>query len=180
MIQRKRILFSVVLIVALFASLWMMNLTSVQAAPKPTPTPIPTLPTPLPPGTYYVSISGNDNNSGTVSLPWRHIQYALDHVGAGSTVNVLTGVYDEKVTFPRSGTSGNYIVLQNYMDNSPVIDGNARIINGTVMVLWISAQTSADASRFAAADIGRRAWRVSLSLNCFLQLRTFRKRISET
>jgi hypothetical protein len=137
MIQRKRILFSVVLIVALFASISMMNLTSVQAAPKPTPTPIPTLPTPLPPGTYYVSVSGNDINSGTVSLPWRHIQYALDHVGAGSTVNVLTGVYDEKVTFPRSGTSGNYIVLQNYAGNSPVIDGTGVSISGETGLVTI-------------------------------------------
>src|SRR3569832_106268 len=78
MIQRKRIFFSALMIVVLFASLGMMNLTSVQAAPKPTATPIPTLGTPLPPGTYYVSVSGNDANPGTLAAPWRHIQYAMD------------------------------------------------------------------------------------------------------
>src|SRR5690349_9373974 len=113
MIQRKRIFFSALMIVALFVSLWMVNLTSVQAAPKPTATPIPTLGTALPPGTFYVSVNGNDANAGTLAAPWRHIQYAMDRVGAGSTVNVLTGVYNEFVTFRNSGSSGNYIVLQN-------------------------------------------------------------------
>src|SRR6476620_444490 len=110
MIQRKRIPWSILLIVALFASLWMVNLTSVQAAPRPTATPTPTLGPTLPPGTYYVSVSGHDTNPGTFSLPWRHIQYALDHLGAGSTVNVLTGVYNETATFRNSGSaSGGYL-----------------------------------------------------------------------
>src|ERR1044071_1725667 len=101
MIQRTKIFLSGLLIVVLLGSLWMMNLTSVQAAPPQAPkTPTPTsapLPTPLPPGTYYVSVSGNDANTGTLASPWRNIQYALNHVGAGSTVNVLTGVYNEYV-----------------------------------------------------------------------------------
>jgi hypothetical protein len=135
--QRKRILSSVLLIVALSASLWMVNLTSAQAAPKPTATPIPTLGTPLPPGSYYVSISGNDVNSGTLASPWRHIQYALDRVGAGSTVHVLNGVYNEKVTFPRSGASGNYIILQNYTGHAPVIDGTSLPISGETGLVTI-------------------------------------------
>jgi hypothetical protein len=138
MIQRKSIFFSALMIVVLFASLWMVNLTSVQAAPKPTATPIPTLGTALPPGTYYVSVSGNDANSGTLAAPWRHIQYAMDRVGAGSTVNVLTGVYNEYVTFKNSGSSGNYVVLQNYTGNSPVIDGTGLPISGEVGLVTIA------------------------------------------
>jgi hypothetical protein len=138
MIQRKRIFFSALMIVVLFASLWMVNLTSVQAAPKPTATPIPTLGTPLPPGTYYVSISGNDANPGTLAAPWRHIQYAMDRIGAGSTVNVLTGVYNEYVTFKNSGSSGNYVVLQNYTGNTPVIDGTGLPISGEVGLVTIA------------------------------------------
>ena len=132
MIQRTRIFLSVVMIVVVFASLGMVNHTSVEAAPKPTATPTFTPAPPLPPGNYYVSVSGNDANPGTFAAPWRHIQYAMDRVGAGSTVNVLTGVYNEYVTFTRSGTSGNYIVLQNYTGNTPVIDGMGLPINGEV------------------------------------------------
>src|SRR6187200_497924 len=105
--QRKRTLSSVLILVALFASLWMVNLTSVQAAPKPTATPTSTPAPTLPRGTYYVSTSGNDTNPGTLAAPWRHIQYAIDRVVGGSTVNVLTGIYNESVTFKRSGSSGN-------------------------------------------------------------------------
>lgn len=143
MIQRKRILLSVLLIVVLSLSLWMVNTTPVQASPPYAPkTPIPTItPTPIPtvpPGVYYVSVSGNDTNAGTLASPWRHIQYALDHVGAGSTVNVLSGVYNEFVTFRNSGTSGNYIVLQNYAGNTPIIDGTGLPISGEVGLVTIA------------------------------------------
>src|ERR1051325_5582126 len=137
MLQRTRMFLSVLLIVGLFVSMGMMNLTSVQAAPKPTPTPMPTLPPPLPPGTYYVSVNGNDANPGSLASPWRHIQYALDHVGGGSTVNVLNGIYNEYVNFPTSGTAGNYIVLQAYSGNTPVIDGTGLPISGEVGLVSI-------------------------------------------
>jgi hypothetical protein len=97
----------------------------------PTPTPAGPTPTPLPPGTFYVSTTGNDANNGSQSAPWRHIQYAVDHAGPGSTVNVMTGVYNETVTFHNSGSaSGGYITLQNAAGNTPVIDGTGIPING--------------------------------------------------
>ena len=136
--QRKRILSSVLILVALFTSLGIVNLTTVQAAPKPTPTPTSTPAPILPPGTYYVSTSGNDTNPGTLAAPWRHIQYAMDRVGGGSTVNVLTGVYNELVTFKNSGSSGNYVVLQNYSGNTPIIDGAGLPISGEVGLVTIA------------------------------------------
>jgi len=134
MTQRKRLPFSFLLIVALATGLWMVNSTRVEASPlhaprtpAPTLTPIPT----LPPNSYLVSVSGSDANPGTLASPWRHIQYALDHVGAGSTVNVLTGVYNETATFRSSGSAGGgYIVLQAYPGNTPVIDGTGLPISG--------------------------------------------------
>src|SRR5512138_3091072 len=123
MIRRKRVFWSALMIVVVVVGLGMVNPTTVEAGRKPTATPTsPPVPT-LPPGTYFVSVSGNDANPGTLAAPWRHIQYAMDRVGPGSTVNVLTGVYNEFVTFKNSGTSGKYIVLQNYAGNIPVIDG---------------------------------------------------------
>lgn len=135
MIQRKKTMIVTLLIIAMVAGLWMVNLTAVQAAPlqgkpqPPTPTPT-TPPQPLPPGNYYVSVNGNDANAGTEAAPWRHIQFAMDKVGAGSNVYVMNGVYNETVTFRRSGTSGSYIVLQNYPGQAPVIDGTGLPIIG--------------------------------------------------
>jgi uncharacterized protein DUF1565 len=136
----KRFFSSVLLAVALIASLWMVNLTSVQASPlnaPKTPTPAITPISTVSPGNYYVSVSGSDTNTGTLAAPWRHIQYALDRVVAGSTVHVLNGVYNEKVTFPRSGTSGNYIVLQNYAGHAPIIDGTGLPISGETGLVTI-------------------------------------------
>jgi hypothetical protein len=138
----KRFFSSVLLAIALIASLWMANLTNVEASPlhaPKTPTPAVT-PTPIPtvlPGHYYVSVSGSDTNAGTLAAPWQHIQYALDRVGAGSTVHVLNGAYNEKVTFPRSGTNGNYIVLQNYTGHAPIIDGTGLPISGETGLVTI-------------------------------------------
>ncbi len=135
MIQRQRIFLGVLLAGVIIAGLCIGNLTGAKAAPKPTPMPTST-PTPLPtmpPGTYYVSTSGNDANPGTEQLPWRHIQYALDHVGAGSTVNVLAGTYNEYVTFKNPGSAtGGYVTLQSYPGAGAAIDGTGLPISGEV------------------------------------------------
>src|SRR5512138_830120 len=112
MIRRERVFLSVLLIVVVFAGLGMASPANLPALRKPTATPTATPAPPVPPGTYFVSVGGNDANPGTLAAPWRHIQYALDRVGPGSTINVLSGVYNEYVNFPYSGTAGNYIVLQ--------------------------------------------------------------------
>jgi hypothetical protein len=55
--------------------------------------------------TYYVSVTGDDNNPGTdPSLPWRHVQKAFDAATPGSTVNVMAGRYNER---PVLNVSGN-------------------------------------------------------------------------
>jgi hypothetical protein len=55
--------------------------------------------------TYYVSVTGDDNNPGTdPALPWRHIQKAFDAATPGSTVNVMAGRYNER---PVLNVSGN-------------------------------------------------------------------------
>jgi len=147
MFQRKKsalkaalsTIFAVTLLIALVA----LSLTQVQAAPlaaKATRTPTPTTP-PLPAGNYYVSFNGNDANSGAETSPWRHIQYAVNKVGPGSIVYVMNGVYNETVTFPRSGGSGAYITLQNYPGQAPVIDGTGLPISGETGLVVIENKT---------------------------------------
>jgi hypothetical protein len=75
--------------------------------------------------TYYVSTTGSDANDGSFSAPWLTVQHAVDNVGAGDTIYVRAGVYNELVNFNNSGSAaGGYITLQNYDGETPVIDGN--------------------------------------------------------
>ncbi|MCP3684228.1 MAG: hypothetical protein GY861_16230 [bacterium] len=79
---------------------------------------------------YYVSTSGSDTYSGTKERPWRHIDYAVDHVSAGDTVYVRGGVYKERVTISCDGTANNYITIKNYQNEAPIIDGEGRTDTG--------------------------------------------------
>jgi hypothetical protein len=66
---------------------------------------------------YYVSTSGSNSNSGSLSSPWKTVQYALNNVATNSTINVSTGVYNEKLRIPING-----ITLKNQAGSLPVID----------------------------------------------------------
>jgi len=135
MILRKRVFLSVFVILVMFAGLGMVNPANKQAPRQSAAAPVSV--STVPPGTYFVSVKGRDANPGTLAKPWRHIQYALDRVGAGSTVKVLTGVYKEFVTFKNSGKRGNYIVLRNYPGHAPVIDGTGLRIKGETGLVTI-------------------------------------------
>jgi hypothetical protein len=64
---------------------------------------------------FYVSTTGNDANNGTsLSAPWGTIQKAMNGATPGSTVNILAGTYNERLTLGVSGTAGNYITFQPY------------------------------------------------------------------
>lgn len=63
---------------------------------------------------YYVATNGNDSNPGTIDQPWRTIQMAMTSASAGSTVNIRSGTYNERLTVNVSGTAGNYITFQPY------------------------------------------------------------------
>ncbi len=73
---------------------------------------------------YYVATTGNDDNAGTVSSPWRTIQHAANTVAAGDTVSVRGGVYREHVNIPISGNSAaGYTTFQNYSGETAILDG---------------------------------------------------------
>ena len=74
---------------------------------------------------FYVSTTGDNNNSGASGAPWRTVQFAVNHVTAGDTIFVRDGVYNELVTFNASGSAtAGYITLQNAPGQSPVLDAN--------------------------------------------------------
>jgi hypothetical protein len=79
-----------------------------------------------PNSSFYVSVQGNDANSGTQTSPWRTIQHAADSVHAGSRVNVRGGTYRERVTIHVSGNeSDGYITFRSYPGETAVLDGES-------------------------------------------------------
>jgi hypothetical protein len=88
--------------------------------------------------TFYVSKTGKDTNSGSYTAPWLTIQHAANSVTAGATVYVETGVYNESVSFPTSGTASNPITFASYPGETAVIDGTGlgvTAIQGLINIL---------------------------------------------
>lgn len=73
--------------------------------------------------TYYVATTGNDNNAGTLSAPFRTIGKGTSRLAAGDTLYVRGGTYKEAVTLWQSGTAGAPIKLAAYAGEAPVVDG---------------------------------------------------------
>jgi len=71
--------------------------------------------------TLYVDDDAPPGGNGSVILPFRTIQEAVDHAGPGTRVSVADGLYREAVTFPASGTPGKWIQVK--------AQGNAAILD---------------------------------------------------
>lgn len=89
--------------------------------------------------TYYVSPAGNDANAGSLNAPFRQINTALSKAVAGDTVIVRTGIYYEKVVFPKSGRLQKLITLKAYPGEIPVIDGTGLSITGKEALVTINS-----------------------------------------
>lgn len=73
---------------------------------------------------YYVSTTGNNSNSGlSVANAWLTIQYAVDNIGPGATINIIGGEYNERVEIFVSGTMADPIVIKNFDANPAILDG---------------------------------------------------------
>jgi hypothetical protein len=86
--------------------------------------------------TYYVSSTGNDNNSGlTTSLPWKTIaKVNASTFKEGDEILFKKGdTWRETLTVPSSGTSGRPIIFGAYGTGvNPVMDGSE------ILSLWTS------------------------------------------
>jgi len=116
--------------------------------------------------TYVVSPAGNDGNPGTPSQPWRTITRALrsdSPAGAGDTVLIKAGRYDENVVNARSGSPGQPLVIAGESGTTihPVRDGGYSdgvfTTTGThdlvVQDLNVVADTATVWAGFAFADV---------------------------
>lgn len=78
--------------------------------------------------TYYVSPTGSNSDTGTVSQPWATPGYGSRKLQPGDTLIILGGQYvlslfgiDDIV--PRSGTSGAWITIKGEAGKRPVLAG---------------------------------------------------------
>jgi hypothetical protein len=76
-------------------------------------------------GTFYVAVTGSDTAAGSLTHPFKTIQHALDIADApGDTIMVRAGTYNQRLTFPASGSaSGGYITLENYPGEQVTLSG---------------------------------------------------------
>ncbi|MBR7063696.1 MAG: right-handed parallel beta-helix repeat-containing protein [Treponema sp.] len=77
---------------------------------------------------YYVSPSGNDTNSGTISSPFKTIQKAVDKVQPGEAVIIREGTYAERVKIQKSGTPDKPIVIRSFPGEQATL--NAQNVSG--------------------------------------------------
>lgn len=74
--------------------------------------------------TYYVSPTGSDiATAGTISNPFKTINYASKYLRPGDTCYIMEGVYRETVTPYTNGTSDKPITFAAYEDDNVVISG---------------------------------------------------------
>ena len=116
--------------------------------------------------TYVVSPAGVDTNPGSPSQPWRTITRALradSPAGAGDTVLVKAGRYDENVVNTRSGAAGKPLVITGESGTNvhPVKDqgwaGGVFATNGThdlvIQNLTLIADTATVWAGIALSDV---------------------------
>jgi Secretion system C-terminal sorting domain len=79
---------------------------------------------------YFVSPTGNNNSSGSDQNPWQNIQYGLNQMVAGDTLNIGTGTFNEKLSLPTNG-----LYVRNKAGNLPIIDASG--ITSQISILSI-------------------------------------------
>ena len=74
----------------------------------------------------YVNDDALPGGDGSTTAPFQTIQEAINHAGPGTQVLVADGIYREAVTFPVSGTTGNWIQVK-ASGNAAILDSADRL-----------------------------------------------------
>ncbi len=78
---------------------------------------------------YYVSVSGNDVDEGSLAHPFKTIQHAAQLMVAGDNCYIRAGTYRETVTPARSGSAAAPLTFQPYGTEAVTISG-ADVVGG--------------------------------------------------
>ena len=79
---------------------------------------------------YYVSTTGSDSNSGSLTRPFRTIGKGVKILKAGDFLYVRGGIYVEKVIISQSGTNVLPVTISGYEGETAVIDGQNSLPGG--------------------------------------------------
>ncbi len=87
--------------------------------------------------TYFVATDGNDTNIGDINHPFKTIPRAVTAVAAGDTIYLRGGTHGfytdaNKISISKSGTSVSPITLQNYQNETVILDFSHQTRGGTV------------------------------------------------
>ncbi len=85
----------------------------------------------------HVNDDALPGGDGSAAAPFRTIQEAVNRAGPGTQVLVADGLYREAVTFPNSGTAGNWIQVK--AEGSAAILDSADVLSGNI---WTLSTTS--------------------------------------
>ena len=85
----------------------------------------------------HVNDDALPGGDGSAAAPFKTIQEAVNHAGPGTQVLVADGTYREAVTFPGSGTAGNWIQVK-AEGNAAVLDSADRLSGN----IWTLTSTS--------------------------------------
>ena len=95
---------------------------------------------------YYVAKNGSDNNTGTITQPFKTIQKAASIMSAGNTCYVRTGVYRETIIPVNSGSRGAPIRFIAYneevvtVSGADVLDVNWSVYQGSIYMATTAVQ----------------------------------------
>ncbi len=79
---------------------------------------------------YHVSVNGSDGNPGSSEAPFRTISKAAQAAQPGDVVTVHEGVYRERVTPPRGGTSDAERIVYQAADGEKVVVKGSEVVTG--------------------------------------------------
>jgi hypothetical protein len=80
---------------------------------------------------YYVSPTGGNSNSGTITSPWKTISYGASRLSPGDTLYIRGGTYVETLNISVNGTASNPIVISGYPGETAIVDGQYTLPGGS-------------------------------------------------
>ncbi len=87
---------------------------------------------------YYVASNGLNTNNGSISQPWLNLQYAINQLQSGDTLNIRQGTYSEKILI--AGTVNNNITIRNYNNEAVLL--SAAILSSSNPIIEIDSKNS--------------------------------------
>ena len=93
---------------------------------------------------YYISPTGDDDNNGSISAPWKDLEQATDNLVAGNTLILRGGVYRLQKTFNIrcNGTAEAPITIKAYPGEKPILDGALVEFTTAPNNVWEEVDTS--------------------------------------